>query len=140
MIEIIQRQGRTIFFSSHILGDVERVADRIGIMVDGALRVDCPTERFKSSLRRIVLQFDRPAPPCPAIAGVVASWQSGRKLEATIVGYEGAQQAAFEALEPQSVDVVEMNLEDAFIAYTRGPRRTLAFLGETEAAQSTKSS
>ena len=33
LIQIIQRQGRTILFSSHILGDVERVADRIGIMV-----------------------------------------------------------------------------------------------------------
>ena len=32
LIQIIQRQGRTILFSSHILGDVERVADRIGIM------------------------------------------------------------------------------------------------------------
>eukprot|EP00913_Durusdinium_trenchii_P013397 g12578.t1 len=38
MIQIIQREGRTILFSSHILGDVERVADRIGILVDGVLR------------------------------------------------------------------------------------------------------
>src|SRR6185369_7170849 len=28
MIQVIQRRGRTILFSSHILGDVERVADR----------------------------------------------------------------------------------------------------------------
>ena len=40
LIQIIQRQGRTILFSSHILGDVERVADRIGILVDGVLRVE----------------------------------------------------------------------------------------------------
>ena len=48
MIRIIQRRGRTILFSSHILADVERVADRIGILVDGVLRVDCPTDTFKS--------------------------------------------------------------------------------------------
>ena len=30
------------------------------------------------------------------------------------------------------MDVVELNLEDAFIEYTRGPRRPLAFLGEEE--------
>src|SRR5207245_3756494 len=35
MIRIIQRRGRTILFSSHVLGDVERVADRVGVMVDG---------------------------------------------------------------------------------------------------------
>ena len=51
LIQIIQRRGRTILFSSHILGDVERVADRIGILVDGVLRVDCPTDHFKNSVR-----------------------------------------------------------------------------------------
>src|SRR5262245_19203734 len=47
MIQIIQRRGRTILFSSHVLGDVERVADRVGVMVDGVLRADCPAEHFK---------------------------------------------------------------------------------------------
>ena len=56
LIQIIQRRGRTILFSSHILGDVERVADRIGILVDGVLRGDCPTDHFKDSIRRVVLR------------------------------------------------------------------------------------
>src|SRR3954467_10522723 len=57
LIQIIQRQGRTILISSHILADVERVADRIGILIDGVLRVDCPTDYFKMSLRKLVLEF-----------------------------------------------------------------------------------
>ncbi len=31
-------QGKTIFFSSHILSEVEKLCDRIGILVDGKLR------------------------------------------------------------------------------------------------------
>src|SRR6185295_13762953 len=57
LIQIIQRQGRTILFSSHILGDVERVADRIGIMINGVLRVDCRTEVFRESIRKLILEF-----------------------------------------------------------------------------------
>ena len=53
IIHLIQGAGRTVFFSSHMLSDVERVADRIGIMVDGVLRVDCPTDHFKSAVRRV---------------------------------------------------------------------------------------
>ncbi len=79
MIQIIQRRGRTILLSSHILGDVERVADRIGIIVDGVLRVDCPTEHFKQSVRKVVLEFDREPPPLPGLPGLVGSWQVGRK-------------------------------------------------------------
>ena len=71
LIQIIQRRGRTILFSSHILGDVERVADRIGILVDGVLRVDCPTDHFKESVRKVLLEFDGEP---PAVARLSRAW------------------------------------------------------------------
>jgi len=33
----LKQQGKTIFFSSHILNDIERVCDRIGILNQGEL-------------------------------------------------------------------------------------------------------
>jgi len=75
LIQIIQREGRTILISSHILADVERVADRIGILVDGVLRVDCPTDYFKMSLRKIVLEFATQPPAFPACDGLVSTWR-----------------------------------------------------------------
>ena len=125
LIQVIQRRGRTILFSSHILGDVERVADRIGILVDGVLRVDCPTDAFKESVRKIVLQFGRTPPAFPGCRGLVSSRQAGANLELIVVGYGDEQRQACEALEPRAIDVIELNLEDAFIEYTRGPRRSL---------------
>src|SRR5262245_13528286 len=98
MIHLIQRQGRTIFFSSHILGDVERVADRIGIVMDGVLRVDCPTDHFKSSLRRVVLEFTGSVPDLPPLAGLASQRQIGGKLELVIVGYGEEQAAIIESL------------------------------------------
>ena len=121
MIHLIQRSGRTIFFSSHILGDVERVADRIGIVMDGVLRVDCPTDYFKSSLRRVSLEFTGSIPELPPIAGLVNERHIGGHLELAIVGYGDEQASIVESLGTSSIDVTEMNLEDAFIAYTRDP-------------------
>ncbi len=121
MIQLIQRTGRTIFFSSHILADVERVADRIGIVVDGVLRVDCPTDRFKSSLRKVVLEFTGSIPEIPPLAGLATKREFGGKLELVIVDYGDAQAAQLASLGAASIEVVEMNLEDAFIAYTRDP-------------------
>src|SRR3990172_1497626 len=35
----LKSEGRTIFFSSHILQDIERVCDRVGILVNGGLEI-----------------------------------------------------------------------------------------------------
>src|SRR3990172_4626267 len=76
LIQIIQRQGRTILFSSHILGDVERVADRIGIMVGGVLRVDCRTETFRESTRKLILEFVGTPPDSASVPGLVSCRQT----------------------------------------------------------------
>jgi ABC-2 type transport system ATP-binding protein len=133
MINVIQRSGRTVLFSSHILGDVERVADRIGVIIDGVLRVDCPTEHFKTSLRRVVLEFTGSVPPFPACPGLVGQRKIDGKLELVIVDYGEEHAALVAGLAPHSVEVLEMNLEDAFIAYTRRRSRSLPTL-EVETA------
>ena len=131
LIQIIQRKGRTILFSSHILGDVERVADRIGILVDGVLRVDCPVDRFRESVKKLVLDFSGQAPESVDCPGLVNCWQLGSQLEVVLVGYDDTQRSAVEALEPRNLQVVDLNLEEAFIEYTRGRKRSLP-LFETE--------
>jgi len=140
LIQIIQRQGRTILFSSHILGDVERVADRIGILVAGVLRVDCRTDQFRESIRKIVLEFHGELPEQPLCPGLVSCRQVGSQLELVTVGYDDVQREAIEALNPRSIEVLDLNLEDAFIEYTRGPRRPLPlFVMENQDAQKTGS-
>ncbi len=133
LIQIIQKKGRTIFLSSHVLGDVERVADRIGVMVDGVLRVNCPTDEFKQSIRRVVLSFDASPPSFAGCDGLVATHAEDRKLELVIVGFGNTHRELFAAMKPQpkNVEVVELNLEDAFIEYTRGSRRAMpVFAGD----------
>ena len=125
MIQIIQRRGRTIFFSSHILGDVERVADRIGIIDNGVLRVDCPTDHFKQSVRKVVLEFDKAPPECPSCEGLVSARPVGNRLELVIAGFNDRHHQLVESLEPRDKEVLELNLEDAFVEYTRGQRRSL---------------
>jgi len=140
MIQIIHQSGRTILMTSHILNDVDRVADRIGIMVGGVLRVDCPTDHFKDSIRRVIVNFDRQPTSRPELRGLVSSRSVKNQLELIIVGYGEEQRLAIESLSPRSVEVFEMNLEDAFIEYTRGPRRSLPSFDMQPAEEPTKES
>jgi ABC-2 type transport system ATP-binding protein len=139
MVNIIQRRGRTILLSSHILGDVERLADRIGILIDGVLRVDCPVEHFKASVRKVIVEFGRQPPPLAPCDGLLGDVETGTRRELVFVGFGPRQRAALEALSPRDIDVMELNLEDAFIEYTRGPRRPLpSFRGEERDDQNTR--
>jgi ABC-2 type transport system ATP-binding protein len=132
MIQIIQRRGRTILFSSHVLGDVERVADRVGVMIDGVLCVDCPVEQFKASVCKVVAEFGGEPPEMPPCPGLLSAWSVGTRREMVFVGYGTRQRTAIEALSPRCVEIVELNLEDAFIAYTRGPRRSLPIFTQNQ--------
>ena len=125
LVHMINRRGRTILFSSHMLDDIDRTADRIGIMVDGVLRVDCPLDTFRNQVRKVVVEFDQDPPPWNGCPGLVQQWQVGKRRDLVFVGYGDLQRRAVEALEPKRIDLVELSLEDAFIEYTRTNRNPL---------------
>jgi ABC-2 type transport system ATP-binding protein len=62
--EIIQRlknEGKTVLFSSHELGEVETVCDRVAILHQGKLKVEGRvgelTEKYRTNLEQIFLQI-----------------------------------------------------------------------------------
>ena len=53
MIYLTRKSDRTIFFSSHNIADVERVADYIAVLDRSVLRACCPLETFQESVRQV---------------------------------------------------------------------------------------
>jgi len=53
ILTLIRDCGCTVLFSTHILSDVERVADEIGILAHGGLRVSEPLDALKDSVRQV---------------------------------------------------------------------------------------
>ena len=54
----LKHEGKTVFFSSHILEDIERVCDRIGILVNGSLvrTISIASEHFEKPLEDIFIE------------------------------------------------------------------------------------
>lgn len=125
MIEVIHESGRTIVLSSHILMDIDRIADRIGVMVKGQLVADCPTDHFRNSIRRVTAPFTGDPPDCSFLPGVINSRVTRGALELIVVGFDESFESALKGLNLNDFDAKELNLEDAFIEFTRGPRRSL---------------
>jgi ABC-2 type transport system ATP-binding protein len=133
MIYLTRRSDRTIFFSTHQLPDVERVADHIAVLDHSVLRACCPLETFRNSVQQVRLRFPGAPPPLPKIPGLLQATRSEGELRVTCVHYNGATEAALRGLAPTQMEPVPISLEDAFISYL-GDRGEKSFiLSETEA-------
>lgn len=53
MLELIRETDKTVLLSSHILSDVERVADEIGIVSQGTLKISEPLDRLKETVKQV---------------------------------------------------------------------------------------
>jgi len=117
-IELIQRQGRTILFCSHILSDVERIADKIGILAAGKLVVDCPLEELKERVKKLRVIFPESAPPNLFLTEIVNQQIQGREMVITVANWNKQKQTVLETFKPSSCTEIPMSLEDIFIECT----------------------
>jgi ABC-2 type transport system ATP-binding protein len=118
-IDLIQRQGRTILFSSHILSDVERIADRVGIFAAGKLVVDCPLEELKKRVKKLRVIFPEAPPSNLYLKEIVNQQIEGREMVITVVNWNGQKQTVLDSFKPSSCTAIPMSLEDIFIECTR---------------------
>jgi len=119
MIQLIQRAGKTILFSSHILGDVERVADRVAVIDRGVLRADCTLDEFRAAVRKVQATFDGDPPDDIDLPGLLHTRRDDRAVELTLIGATDEQVNEWAAdVGAASCTFAEMNLEDQFIEFT----------------------
>jgi len=118
-IDVIQKQGRTILFCSHILSDVERIADRIGIFAAGKLVVDCPLEELKTRVRKLRVIFADTAPANLYLPEIINLQIQGREATITIANWDQQKQTILETYKPSSCTELPMSLEDIFIECTK---------------------
>ena len=118
-------EGRTVFLSSHVIGEVERTCDRAAIIREGRLvRVDRVETLREVAVHHVELRFAGPVPldEFAAFAGVSNIRAEDGVLRMQVSGPIGPIVRA--AARYDLVDVVsrESNLEDVFLAeYGQGP-------------------
>jgi ABC-2 type transport system ATP-binding protein len=79
VIRTVADEGRTVFFSSHLLEEIERVADHIAMLHQGKLVLCAPLDEIKMQYRRILLHFEAPQAQAPTLPGALTVSGSGRE-------------------------------------------------------------
>jgi ABC-2 type transport system ATP-binding protein len=118
MVGFTRDRRRTIFFSSHLLDDVERVADTVAVLDYSVLRACSSVETFRDRVRQFVARFPagppRDLPPCP---GLLRVGRADSELILTVANPDGRAERLLRSLGAVSVDEQPISLEDALIAY-----------------------
>lgn len=127
VIRTIADDGRTVLFSSHLLGEVERVADRIAILKSGRILLNDDLDKVKESHWGVALLFPESSQTPPNAAGFFAWEGSGREWNGVFRGSLAELEAGIQSLGAEVVRRSRLSLDDIFVAHV-GHR---AQVGET---------
>jgi ABC-2 type transport system ATP-binding protein len=126
LVREIAAAGKTIFFSSHLLSEVEAVADHVGIIRAGRLVVSDDLDHLKQTQRVVRLTYADVPPPAEvaalrAMPGVDRLEQEGRAVRLLVRGPVDSVLAALgERPYPvRDLDTAPLSLEDLFLEYMK---------------------
>jgi len=120
----VTAEGRTVFWSSHELDEVQRLADRVAIIKQGRLVATESVEHLRASAPRTMrVRFARPVAPSffSGIDGVsVTSCERGA-VELEVSGAIGPVLRVIADHDPVDLTSEHAGLDELFLAYYRGP-------------------
>jgi ABC-2 type transport system ATP-binding protein len=120
VVEETKAEGRTVFFSSHVLSEVERVSDRVGIIRSGELVAVEPTHTLvDKAFRHVTLTFDGPvdARPFDALPGVEGLKVDGPRLSFTLHSEPDAMVRLAAQHRLVGMEYERPSLEETFLTY-----------------------
>lgn len=116
LLEIAAETGRTILFSSHIVGDIERVASHVWILREGAIAWQGELDQLKESMVRLILRADRAFTSAPGLPGQLHCELMGNTATVVLRDWSPERLAEIEQLTASRAEVVPLALEDIFLA------------------------
>jgi ABC-2 type transport system ATP-binding protein len=118
--------GATIWMSSHVMAEVERVADRVGLIDDGRLALEMSMDELRRKTGgELVFTFSAPTSPelFTPLSGVTAAVADGPDVRVRVDGSAASVLRTAGELGAQTVRTEQRDLDDVFIGLYQGAGR-----------------
>ena len=123
IIRTVADEGRTVLFSSHLLDEVERVADRVAMIYHGRIVLNTTMEQVRDGYHRLVLRALNGHLDLSRLPGLLHASHAGRETTVVCQGeLEAIKRAAAEG-GGEVVDTASPSLEDVFVAQVASKRK-----------------
>ena len=117
IIRTVADEGRTVFFSSHLLEEVDRVADDLAMIDNGRIVLAGALNEVKENHHRLVLRFDSPQSSAPKVAGILSLTGGGQEWTAICNGKLEEVVAAAARAGGRVVAEGSPSLDEIFVAW-----------------------
>lgn len=115
VLDVVRDGDRTVIFSTHIVSDLERVADRVAILRDGRIVYDDELDLLKDRVKRMRIIAPRDLPRNLGVDGILQSQIRGSEAVISVITENGSLVRELEQRFDAQVQVQELNLEDIFL-------------------------
>lgn len=121
IVSELKAAGMTVFLSSHVLGEVERIADQIGLIHRGKLLVSAPLAQLKEREQRVQVKLTRPVKPgkIEKMAGVVALSGEGIDWTIELQGQLEPLKDELAKIGLKQFEAASLSLEEIFLRYAK---------------------
>lgn len=116
IIRTIADEGRTVLFSSHLLHEVEQVADNVAMINQGRVVFSGELDDVKTTHRLLTVRFSQPQSKPPAFASAITWDGTGCEWTALCDGQPGEFQAAAAQSGASIVAERMPSLDEIFVA------------------------
>ena len=119
ILEILSDRNCTIFFSTHITSDLERVADRVAILKNGQIAFNGELDVFKDEVKRLRVFTEKTIPLDLKFDGLIHSELSNKEAIVSVRGFNLQLKDYIEKTYKAKVQVDDLNLEEIFLELSR---------------------
>ena len=119
VLDAVPAEGGAVVYASHLVHDVERVADHVAVLDRGRLRLYGPLEQIKARVRKVVAVFENDAPDPVSLPGKIDARADGRVLTVVAEGGNGELTAGLRKLGARNIEIEPVSLEEILVAYLR---------------------
>jgi ABC-2 type transport system ATP-binding protein len=126
VVRSVAEEGRTVVFSSHLLDEVERVADDVAMIHEGKVALLMSMDDIRATHQRRVVQFGKEITKFPEALGVIHVEGEGREWAVISHGDADATRRALEALGAKIVEETTPSLDTVFVARVTSGRAAQA--------------
>jgi ABC-2 type transport system ATP-binding protein len=118
ILDDLRGEGKTVFFSSHVLSEVERLCDRVAIIRAGHLMaVHDVTELLERRKRRVILRWRGAAPDPTTLPGLADVVIDGDRISGTLSGEIAGFVRSIASPNLEDLIIEPASLEEAFLEY-----------------------